>query len=150
MMGTMAPVASQGEGRRPVLLYDGDCGFCTRCAELLDRWVHTSATLLPWQLADHDALGTTRRRAEREVLWVGTDGRIEGGASAVARVLLTGGRGWRVLGGLLSLPLVRWIGAALYRLVAHYRHRLPGGTPACALPAEKRPGAGRPGAGRVD
>jgi predicted DCC family thiol-disulfide oxidoreductase YuxK len=139
----MAPVASHERGRRPVLLYDGDCGFCTRCAELLDRWVRTSATLTPWQLADLDALGTTPSRAEREVLWVGTDGRIEGGAAAVARVLRTGGRGWRVLGVLLSLPPVRWLGSVLYRLIAHNRHRLPGGTPACALPAEKRPGAGR-------
>ncbi|REF36571.1 thiol-disulfide oxidoreductase DCC family protein [Thermasporomyces composti] len=143
----MAPAQSPEQGRRPVLLYDGDCGFCTWSAELLDRWVGTSATLIPWQLADHAALGTTPSRAEREVLWVGTDGRVEGGVAAVARVLRTGRRGWRPLGVLLSLPPVRWLGSGLYWLIARNRHRLPGGTPACALPVERRPGGDR-GEGR--
>ncbi|NBR22590.1 MAG: hypothetical protein EBU08_02135 [Micrococcales bacterium] len=29
---------------------------------------------------------------------------------------------------------LRWFAAPTYRLVAKYRHKLPGGTPACKLP----------------
>lgn len=128
--------------RPPILLYDGDCAFCTRSVDVLERWTHTRAQLVPWQFADLAAVGTTRERAEREVLWVGQDGRIDGGAQAVARLLLHAGGGWSVLGALLRVPPVRWIAHVVYRAIADNRHRLPGGTPACALPARERPGGG--------
>ncbi|GAA5013383.1 polyprenol phosphomannose-dependent alpha 1,6 mannosyltransferase MptB [Actinopolymorpha pittospori] len=128
----------------PILLYDGDCAFCTRSVDVLERWTHTRAQLLPWQFADLAAVGTTQARAEREVLWVGQDGRIDGGAQAVARLLLHARGGWSVLGALLRVPPVRWIAHVVYRAIANNRHRLPGGTPACALPAQDRPGGGGP------
>jgi predicted DCC family thiol-disulfide oxidoreductase YuxK len=34
----------------------------------------------------------------------------------------------------MNVPGVRQIAGFVYRLVAKYRHRLPGGTPACKLP----------------
>ena len=125
---------------RPVLLFDGDCAFCTRTAELIERWIKTSATVVPWQFADIAALGVARSRAEREVVWVDPAGRTAGGAQAVARLLLDAGRGWAVLGALLRVPPFRWVARLVYVVVAANRHRLPGGTPACALPPAERPG----------
>ncbi|PXX54790.1 hypothetical protein DFR70_12384 [Nocardia tenerifensis] len=37
----------------------------------------------------------------------------------------------------MLIPPINWLTAALYHLVAVNRHRLPGGTPACTLPAPK-------------
>ena len=34
----------------------------------------------------------------------------------------------------MDLPFVRELAAAVYRLIAENRHRMPGGSPACALP----------------
>ncbi|MFF8552844.1 thiol-disulfide oxidoreductase DCC family protein [Streptomyces sp. NPDC015501] len=124
----------------PVLVYDGDCSFCTASVDFLTRWVRPKGTVTPWQFADLEALGTTQERAEHEVLWISPLGAVYGGAQAVAKVLLSAGGGWAWLGGLLTLPPVRWIAHGVYRLVAANRTRLPGGSPACALPASRRPG----------
>jgi predicted DCC family thiol-disulfide oxidoreductase YuxK len=34
----------------------------------------------------------------------------------------------------MDLPIVRKLAAAIYRVIANNRHRMPGGSPACALP----------------
>jgi predicted DCC family thiol-disulfide oxidoreductase YuxK len=124
---------------RPVLLFDGDCAFCTTCARFINRYLPTNAEIVPWQFADIAALGTTADRAARELLWVQPFGRIEGGADAVAALLVDSGRGWRLLGRLMQAPLLDRIARGIYQLVAANRHRLPGGTPACQLPAAPPP-----------
>ena len=143
--GAMTRTPGPG-GAPPRLVYDGDCAFCTSSARLLQRWTRSRAEFVPWQFTDLDALGTTPARAQREVLWVGPDGRIAGGAQAVARLLIDAGRGWTVPGVLMRVPPLRWVAHLVYRAVAVNRHRLPGGTPACALPPDRRPGHG-PGSG---
>ncbi len=131
--------------RRPILLYDGDCGFCTQSARLVERWIPTTAAVEPWQFADLAAIGTTATQAQDEVLWFAGDGRSYGGAQAIARLLQDAGGAWAILGALIRVPPIRWIAHVVYRVVAANRYRLPGGTPACALPAEQRPGrSGRP------
>jgi predicted DCC family thiol-disulfide oxidoreductase YuxK len=109
----------------PTLLYDGDCGFCQRSVDLAKR-LGTTARVLPWQAADLAAFGTTPERAGHELLWV-------------ARLLTDCGGPWRLAGALLRLPPLSWLAHLLYRLVAGNRHRLPGGTAACVLPAADRP-----------
>jgi predicted DCC family thiol-disulfide oxidoreductase YuxK len=126
---------------RPVLLYDGDCGFCTTSVRFVERRIPTNAKIAPYQFTDLAALGTTESRASGEVLWV-ADGRVHGGAQAVARLLIDARGLWRPLGLLLRVPPFRWLAAGVYHLVTVNRHRLPGGTPACALPAADRPGSG--------
>lgn len=128
----------------PILLYDGDCGFCTRTAGLIERHIPGDADLRPWQLADLPSLGVTADQARREVLWIGRDGRIRGGAQAFASVLLAAGGLWRVAGAVLRFPLMRWPAHLAYRLIARNRHRLPGTTPACSMPADRRPVKLRP------
>ena len=122
----------------PWLVFDGDCGFCTSSAGWVARRLHhpgrPDALLVPWQRTDLVGLGTTAARAQREVLWVTPDGPVLGGAEAFAGWLRSGGRPYAALGVLLGLPGVRLLAAAGYRLVAANRSRLPGGTPACALP----------------
>lgn len=76
----------------------------------------------------------SKERAQREVLWVTPSGEVFGGAQAVAKLLLRSGNAWAYLGAVLTLAPVRPAGGGLYRVVARYRHRLPGGTAACALP----------------
>ncbi|MFC7880943.1 thiol-disulfide oxidoreductase DCC family protein [Streptomyces sp. NPDC057376] len=119
---------------RPVLVFDGDCGFCTAAVRVIERKVRPRCETTPWQRADLAALGVRQERAQREVLWVTPAGAVHGGAQAVAKLLMSAGSGWRVVGAVLTLPPTRWAAAGVYRLIADNRHRLPGGTPACALP----------------
>ncbi|WP_299953870.1 thiol-disulfide oxidoreductase DCC family protein [uncultured Modestobacter sp.] len=118
----------------PTLVFDGDCAFCTRSAEVARRVLPAGCAVVAWQFADLPALGVTAERAQTEVLWVDGDGAVSGGAAAVARALRAAGAPWAALGVLLSLPPVRWVAAAGYRLVAANRYRLPGGTAACRVP----------------
>jgi predicted DCC family thiol-disulfide oxidoreductase YuxK len=124
----------------PVLIYDGDCGFCTRSAGLVAH-LPVAVRLVPWQEADLTALGVTEQRARQEVIWVGTTGRIRGGAEAVAAIFRHSRRPWPAIGWLLSAPVMRNLAGVLYRWVAANRYRLPGSTPACRLPADQRPGS---------
>ena len=43
---------------QPVLVYDGDCAFCTKCAHAVER-IGPQAEVVPWQFADLDVKGET-------------------------------------------------------------------------------------------
>ncbi|MFF4243345.1 thiol-disulfide oxidoreductase DCC family protein [Streptomyces sp. NPDC001822] len=125
---------------RPVLVYDGDCAFCTSSVHFAERRLRPRCEITPWQFADLESLGVTQERAEYELLWCTPTGSVYGGAQAVAKLLLSAGAVWSVLGALLTLPPVRWLAHGVYRLVADHRDSMPGGTPACAVPAAQRQG----------
>ena len=122
----------------PLLIFDGDCAFCTSSASWLAQRLHRkgglNAQLVAWQFADLAALGISRQRAQQEALWIAADGTISGGAEAFAAWLRFRGGAYGLAGSGMSLPGVRQLAAAVYRLIAKNRHRMPGGSPACALP----------------
>lgn len=123
---------------RPVLVFDGDCGFCTTSVGVVQHLVRPRCEAVAWQHADLASLGVTVERARHEALWVTPDGRVYGGVRAVAKMLLSAGGLWSVVGAVLTLPPVRWAAHGVYRLVADNRGRLPGETAACAAPGAKR------------
>lgn len=127
---------------RPVLVYDGDCAICTK----LSRVVTTRLRARPadfavtaYQHADLAALGLTADQCDAALQWVAADGRVSPAEGAVARTFLASRMPFRPLGALLLVPGVRTLAGVLYRWVARNRHRLPGGTPACSMPAADRP-----------
>ena len=125
--------------RRPALVYDGDCGFCTRSARFARRILPEDCAVTAWQQVDLTALGVAPERAQREVVWVSRTGVVSGGAEAIGRTLLAAGFPWVLLGVLLVFPPTSWVARALYPVVASNRMRLPGGTPACAVPPREQP-----------
>jgi predicted DCC family thiol-disulfide oxidoreductase YuxK len=126
---------TEGPGDRPVLVFDGDCGFCSTSVRFIRRRIPTRADLVPWQRAPLATLGVTREQARDAVLWVGRDARVAAGPEAVAALLRDAGGAWSLLGRLLDVRPVRALAWPAYRWVSRNRHRLPGGTPACALPS---------------
>ena len=124
-----------------MLVYDGDCSFCTRCVQWMEDHIPYRGDLAAWQLTDLTALGVSEAEASHSVLWVEPSGRVSLGAAAVARLLVSSGGPWAFAGRLMLVPPLSLLAAAVYRLVAVNRSRLPGGTAACALPADERPGA---------
>jgi predicted DCC family thiol-disulfide oxidoreductase YuxK len=90
--------------------------------------------VVPWQ--DHpdlSAIGLTEHDVATAAYWIDVDGRAHRGADGIARLLVACGGGWSLVGWFLLIPPIAWAASGLYRLVARYRHRLPGGTPACQL-----------------
>lgn len=115
---------------RPVLVFDGDCAFCTRCARALQK-IGPDGEIVAWQSTDLAELGLTEERAAAAVQWVSPDGTVSAGHEAIAATLQSAGGIWRIAGRTILLPGISWLAARCYRLVAANRHRLPGSTPAC-------------------
>jgi predicted DCC family thiol-disulfide oxidoreductase YuxK len=114
-----------------VLVYDGDCAFCTSSVRLLER-IGPAAEIVAWQQIDLDALGLSEEAAATAVQWVEIDGTIRSGHEAIAAALGSAGGIWALAGRALLSAGVVPIAAGAYRLIADNRSRLPGGTPACA------------------
>ena len=118
----------------PLLVFDGDCAFCTRAVGRLESLLPRFPSASPWQWLDLDAIGLTRADVD-QYAWVITPTRRYPGHLALSALLrMQHGFGWRLAGWLVATPPVSWVAAIGYRWVAANRHRLPGGTPACALP----------------
>jgi predicted DCC family thiol-disulfide oxidoreductase YuxK len=117
----------------PVLVYDGDCGFCTTTVRWWERRSRTAPTVVAWQMADLERLGLDAERCQESVQWVGADGDVSEGADAVAAALVAGGGFWVPVGRIMAWPGIIHLARYVYRLVARNRHRLPGATGSCAL-----------------
>jgi predicted DCC family thiol-disulfide oxidoreductase YuxK len=121
----------------PTLVFDGDCAFCTSSVHWAERWCRPAARFVPWQQLDLGAHGLTQEQVTTSVQWLRprTSARpIPSGAAAIARLLLRSRWPFRPVGALMLVPPISWLAAGTYRLVANNRYRLPGGTPACAMP----------------
>ena len=148
MINWQYEVARSGESRRggmmfsqesmPVLIYDGDCAFCSSSVRFIQNHIRRRPRWEPWQWLDLDDYGVSRDDCERAVQFVAIDGTVHSGERGVARVLIFGGKGWAVLGRILLVPGVRHLAGIVYRWISNNRHRMPGGTPQCAMTSEQR------------
>jgi predicted DCC family thiol-disulfide oxidoreductase YuxK len=127
----------------PVLIYDGDCGICTKLVEFARRRLRPTAELRAGAQVDVTAYGLTDAECAEALQFVAADGRVHSAQNAVAQLLRVSGRVWRPAGHLLRLPGVNALAGLGYRWVARNRYRLPGGTAACVrTPVQRDPGRG--------
>lgn len=116
-----------------VLLYDADCGFCTRAAAWLRR-LGGDVAVEPLQSFDLASVGLTREAALERVHLVTADGRLVTGHEAIGQALRSSSRPWaRLLGRCVLARPLGPLARRTYDTVAAHRHRLPGGTAACAV-----------------
>jgi predicted DCC family thiol-disulfide oxidoreductase YuxK len=116
---------------QPTLLYDGTCRFCTAQAKRLHRLgrgrVQVESAYAPGvrerfpMLPQDEASGMMG-----EIKLVDADGRVLGGAAAIARTLEHGGGPLGLLARLYRVWPVRPIADAGYRLIARNRYRIGG------------------------
>lgn len=117
-----------------MLVFDGDCGFCTSSARWIEARLPDSVPVVPWQSCDLDELGLTEADVTTAAYWIDDAGVAHRGHQAIGRSLMTAGGLWGLIGRLVITPPISWLAGPVYRLVAKYRHRLPGATDACRLP----------------
>lgn len=115
-----------------VLVYDGDCAFCTRWALWAQRH-SVGLDVVPWQVADLAALGLSADECAAAVQYVDDGGRSPG-AAAVASALRACRAPYRFVGTVITWPVMQSLADRAYAVVAGNRHRLPGGTAACVTP----------------
>lgn len=117
-----------------MLIFDGDCGFCTTTARWIEDRLPAATAVEPWQALDIDALGLTEADVTTAAYWIDEAGTAHRGHRAIELALKQAGLPWRAGGILIGLPPFSWVAPYAYSLVAKYRYRLPGATDACRLP----------------
>ncbi|MBH0010093.1 DUF393 domain-containing protein [Salinibacterium sp. UTAS2018] len=128
-MSHSSPTLSPAE---PVLIFDGDCAFCTLWVNRLEALLPTFPATTPWQWIDLDDYALSQDDVDTAA-WFVTPTRQFAGHLAFSLLLRSQPTfGWRFLGHLIATEPFSTIAALGYRFVARFRHRLPGGTPACA------------------
>lgn len=113
----------------PVLVFDGECGFCTWCAERVERHWDGRAQIVPWQHLDEEDLAhldLTASETGEAAWWVDACGRRYRGARAIGKALMATRGLKRWIGAVCLVPPASWLAAVLYLLVVRLRHRLPG------------------------
>lgn len=117
-----------------VLIFDGDCSFCTSVAAWSARRFQDGDRAEAWQQLDVGALdryGLSTPDVQSAAWWVDESGLRERGHRAIGRALYADGGLWKVLGWFVLTPPTSYLAKAIYKVVVRWRHRLPGGTPAC-------------------
>lgn len=121
------------DSQASVLIFDGDCGFCTTVSNFAVKNTKLPVRAEAWQLVDVTKYGLTKEQTAKRVYFV-HNGKIFAANRAVARLLaLKNNLFYKILGYLLQIPPISWLAIPGYYLVARFRHKLPGGTPACKL-----------------
>ena len=120
---------------KPILIYDGDCGFCTVSANAMRRLIRPRAHIQPWQSTDIARFGLTDKECTTAVQFVLSDGSVRAGSRAIMAMLRSAPVPWPVLGHVGDLPGVAQLANVTYLWIAKNRHHLPGSTDACAVSA---------------
>jgi predicted DCC family thiol-disulfide oxidoreductase YuxK len=123
-----------GTSKKPLLIFDGDCGFCTTWVNRLERWLPRFPEAQPWQWLDLEPFGLTVDDVTHYAWYITPRRQFAGHLAFSALLRAQPGFGLRFAGWMIATPPFSWAAAAGYSFIARYRHRLPGGTPACALP----------------
>lgn len=116
-----------------VLVYDGDCGFCTKSVEWLARKNLLGYPARAWQNFDQRKLPATPEVLQTKVVLDRPGYAPLGGADAFAACTRASSSPFRWLGGIMGLPMVRWFARTVYRVVARNRHRMPGSSGTCRI-----------------
>ena len=119
---------------RGLLIYDGDCGFCSRTAAWIRRRLPRGYEVQASQRIEHlDAFRLSRRAVHEAAYWIDPDGRQHRAHLAIVRALEESGG---ILGFLATLGRV-WpfelVAERLYFLIARNRHLFPGASDHCRV-----------------
>ena len=115
-----------------LLIFDGDCGFCTTTARKFGDFGGESVAVEAWQFLDLDEHGLTEADVAKAAYWV-QDGTVYKGADGFAKALQVCPTPGPLLGKIMATPPIIWLARGIYPIIAKYRHKMPGGTAACAI-----------------
>lgn len=106
---------------KPLLIYDGDCGFCLRWIRRWDDITDGRVDYAPYQAVASQFPSVSPQEFSSSVQLVDVDGRVYRGAEAVFRSLAVIPGNAFILGLYLQFSAVRHITEAFYKLVAKRR-----------------------------
>lgn len=123
-----AEYRTQTTGDGPTLLYDGTCRFCIAQAKRLERLARGRVAI---ESAYADGVRARFPMVPQEgvlgeIKLVDADGRVLGGAAAIARTLQIGGGPLGLAAQLYRVWPIRILADAGYKVIAWNRYRLRG------------------------
>lgn len=103
---------------KPILLYDGDCGFCQYCVDYLAQITGHQVHYQPYQ---QGTLGRPPAAAEKAIQLVVSETEFYQGAAAGFKVLSFGGRplGWW---SYQNVPGFKWLSEKTYHWITRHRN----------------------------
>jgi lipase maturation factor 1 len=105
----------------PVMLFDGECGFCRRWIEKWERMTAERVRYEPYQEAYLKYPALTQEQCRAAVQLILPDGRVFSGAHAVFMLLTLGGRNGFFLWAYDRLRLFALISEWFYQMTARHR-----------------------------
>ena len=117
--------------KTPLMIFDGDCAFCSSSARVLAKMTKQRIPLEPYQFLNLSEFGLSEELTSRAVYYIGE--RTYVANRAIAKFLIDSKTVWAIAGHALNLPVVSAIAERVYYWIAKNRHRLPGGTPECSM-----------------
>jgi predicted DCC family thiol-disulfide oxidoreductase YuxK len=118
----------------PLLIFDGDCGFCTSAANYILKHSSTKIVAEPFQFLDPSSYGLTLEDVTAKVYLIVDEKKFAGHEAFAVLFQIQNNLLLRVFGKVMLVPPLLWLSKPGYALVAKFRHKLPGGTPACKMP----------------
>ena len=108
---------------RPILLFDGDCGFCRRW---VSRWREATGGHVGWIPFQDPRVGEqfpelTPERCARAVQFIAADGEVSEGAAAVFEALAFRPHGHLARAAFRRVPGLAAMSERVYRWVANRR-----------------------------
>lgn len=116
-----------------VVIYDGDCGFCSRSVEYARIRVAPNLVYLASQKVNLEDYGLTKEDCEKALQFVTSDSQVVAAEKAVIQILKQGNFACKLLGTVMSLPIVNLISKLGYRFVARNRGKVSGSTGSCQV-----------------
>lgn len=110
-------------GSRPVLVYDGKCGFCSRWVRSWRRALGEAVEVATAEEAGKRFPSVPREQMAASLQLVEPDGRVASGAAAVFEAFAAGGKPW-LRWAYRRLPGFAPASEAIYRLVARHREAM--------------------------
>jgi predicted DCC family thiol-disulfide oxidoreductase YuxK len=111
---------------RQVVVYDDTCGFCRsfrKAAEKRDN--QNNLEFIPGNQVDPDDFSPypMPRDISGSLAMFDKDGRLYRGAVAMGKIMIQLGGMWKLMGKILSWPVIRNVADYCYRAVARQRQR---------------------------
>lgn len=119
----------------PVFLFDADCGLCQSGTDRIRSQAQPTISIRAYQSVDLDELGVSLADVHEGPVLVRGDGSGVIGPRAVAELLRSGRKPYRLVGRVMLAPGVRQLLAAVGPTMYRNKHRLPGANDACGIPA---------------
>ncbi len=114
-----------------MLVYDGDCAFCTLWVNRLKGWLPVFPAIQTSQSLALEDYALSQDDVDRYAWYITPTHQYAGHLAASALFRIQPRFVLRLCGMLLALPPFSWVASGIYAFTARFRHKLPGGTPTC-------------------